>query len=109
MYFTDERNEFLPENYDKVLVLEYDVKNNSKEFDISSDFLMQLYADDTLAQQYFLDYCTGEVISPGRKGKAIVAYWFNGSPKKLELELSDITAFQEKPVIIEVPNNIITK
>lgn len=109
MYFTNDRNEFMETNYDHVLVLEYDVKNNSEEFDVSSDYLMQLYVDDTLAEQYFLDYCTGEVISPGRKGKAVVAYGFNGDTNKLELELSDINAFEEKPLVIEVPETIETK
>ena len=109
MYFTNDRNEFMETNYDHVLVLEYDVKNNSEEFDVSSDYLMQLYVNDTLAEQYFLDYCTGEVISPGRNGKAIIAYGFNGNINKLELELSDINAFEEKPILIEVPETITTK
>lgn len=106
MYLTEERNQFIDKNYDNILVIDYTVKNNSKDNDIPSDHLFTLYANNQLADGYFFDEFIGGLISPSREGRAVVSFGFNGNVKNLELELKDMTDFQAKPLIIKVPENL---
>ncbi|MGF3075693.1 DUF1002 domain-containing protein [Facklamia sp. P12955] len=106
IYFTDERDMYSDKDFDNVLVLDYEVENKGDQMSIPSDQLFKLYVDDNSAESYILPNYTFDDVSPGRKGKGIVGFAFNGNYEKLELELKDYNTFNEKPTIIEVPKSL---
>ncbi|MGX7092371.1 DUF1002 domain-containing protein [Hutsoniella sourekii] len=101
IYFTDDRNEHWDKNYDNVLVVDYSIKNNGNS-DLGTGSELTLYVDGQLADQYFLLDDTSSVVSPNRQTDAKVSFGFNGARKNLELELADVSAWNESPLIIKL-------
>ena len=88
---TTERNEFSDTQANRVVVIEYEYENISKEDDLSvSEFNFKLYdKENNQLETYPITTKYGTSISKGRKTTASVAYALNSDSNYIELEYYD--------------------
>ena len=104
IYFTDNRNEYAPENYDNVLTIEYILTNHGKdETGIGNDFT--LYVNGKQADQYMSGEDLYGQVSENRSVDGKRSFGFNGSRENMELELKDNRVWNEQPLIIKLAND----
>lgn len=105
IYETTYRNDFADQRADRVVIIEFEYENISKEDDLSiSDFNFKLYdKENNKLETYPADYKSGGSVGKGRKTTASAAYALNSNSNYIELEFYD-NMFNSKPdckVILE--------
>lgn len=95
---TAERNQFYDKDVDRVIVIEYEYENKSREDDIMiSELNFKIYDKNNNALDSYPIYTTyPSAISTGRKTKADVAYALNNDENYIEIEFYD-NMFNSKP------------
>lgn len=98
IYETSDRNQFYDKQANKVVIIEYEYENISKESDLNvSEMNFKLYdKDNNLLETYPADTKYGSGVSKGRKTTASVAYALNNDTNYIELEFYD-NMFNSKP------------
>lgn len=104
IYFTEERNEHLPTNFDNVLSLRY-ILTNHGETETSAGHEFTLYVNGSKAEFYYLLDTEMGMVSPNRSIEVKVSFGFNGLRENMELELSDMRAWNDSPLIIKLNND----
>ena len=91
IYETSYRNDFTDIKADRVVIIEYEYENISKEDDLSiSDWNFKLYdKDNNKLETYPADYKPGGSVGKGRKTTGSVVYALNNSNNYIELEFYD--------------------
>ena len=99
-YYTDERNEFVDNSPDQVLMLEIFYDNNSGD-DYSPAFDFNVYYDGTLADTHPVGDIILDSVSDGRNSSGTLAFEIMGEPKTIELEYSQLLdLFSDSETII---------
>ncbi|MBF6626110.1 hypothetical protein IU402_05910 [Aerococcaceae bacterium zg-BR9] len=103
IYLTPARDKFAAETYDHVMTVEYIVTNHTKSM-IFSGSELTAYVDDVKAMRYYLNTDKTAEVYPGREGKTVVSFGFNGDYKAIELEVRDFLTENknEAPAVIKV-------
>lgn len=98
IYETSERNQFSDKQANRVVIIEYEYENISKENDLYvSDLEFKLYdKDNNLLETYPANTKYASNVSKGRKTTASVAYALNNDNNYIELEFYD-NMFNSKP------------
>lgn len=105
IYFTDERNEYQEKNYDNVLTILYTLTNNGESETSAGSNDFELYVDGVKADHYFLMSDQSSMVSSNRSVEVKTSFGFNGVPENMELELSDMKAWDSDPLIIKLNND----
>ena len=101
MYLTDERDEFLSENFDNVFTVHYSVMNTG-ETETHAGYDFALYVNGQKADDYYLNDDFQTVVSSNRQADVKQSFGFNGAAnlEDMELELMDMRAYGKPPVVI---------
>lgn len=101
MYLTDERNEFLSENFDNVFTVHYSVMNTG-ETETHAGYDFALYVNGQKADDYYLNDDFQTVVSSNRQADVKQSFGFNGTAnlEDMELELMDMRSYGKPPVVI---------
>lgn len=101
IYLTEDRDEYADEEFDNVLVLKYDLKNNtSEEYYAGYDF--SVYVGGKKAQEYYTFENKMDYVTSGRVVEIVVSFGFNGEPNDIELELRNYYSYETDPLVIPV-------
>jgi hypothetical protein len=98
IYETKERNEYSDKTANRVIIIEYEYENISKEDDLYvSEMDFKLYdKENNQLETYPVSTKSGSSISKGRKTTASEAYALNSDNNYIELEFYD-NYFNSKP------------
>lgn len=98
IYETSDRNQFADQQADRVIIIEYEYENISKEGDLYiSDMNFKLYdKDNSQLDTYPASIKYPDSISKGRKASASAAFALNNDNNYIELEFYD-NMFNSKP------------
>lgn len=98
IYETNERNEFSEKTANRVIIIEYEYENISKENDLFiSEMNFKLYdKDNNQLETYPASTKYGDSVSKGRKTTASEAFALNSDSNYIELEFYD-NYFNNKP------------
>lgn len=98
IYETKERNEFSEKTANRVVIIEYEYENISKENDLLiSEMNFKLYdKENNQLESYPVSTKYGNSISKGRKATASEAFALNSDSNYIELEFYD-NYFNNKP------------
>ena len=101
MYLTDERVDYVTENYDNVFTVHYSVTNTG-ETETSAGYDFALYVNGQKADDYFLNDDFQTMVSSNRQADVKQSFGFNGAAnlEDMELELMDMRAYGKPPVVI---------
>src|SRR5699024_8521842 len=101
MYLTDERNEFLSENFDNVFTVHYSVMNTG-ETETHAGYDFALYVNGQKADDYYLNDDFQTAVSSNRQADVKQSFGFNGTAnlEDMELELMDMRSYGKPPVVI---------
>ena len=91
VYETDDRNMFDDSNPDRVIVIEYEYENLTKDsYLLVSDWDFKAYdIDNNKLESYPVSTKYGGSVSKGRKATSSMAYGFNNGTNRIELEHYD--------------------
>ena len=98
IYETSERNQFSEKQANRVIIIEYEYENVSKENDLYvSDLEFKVYdKENNQLETYPVTTKSGGSVSKGRKATGSVAYALNSNSNYVELEYYD-NMFNSKP------------
>ncbi|MFL2135692.1 DUF1002 domain-containing protein [Ruoffia sp. FAM 24228] len=101
MYLTDERVDYVTENYDNVFTVHYSVTNTG-ETETSAGYDFALYVNGQKADDYFLNDDFQTMVSSNRQADVKQSFGFNGTAnlEDMELELMDMRSYGKPPVVI---------
>ncbi|MGO1432247.1 MAG: DUF1002 domain-containing protein, partial [Ruoffia tabacinasalis] len=101
MYLTDERVDYVTENYDNVFTVHYSVTNTG-ETETSAGYDFALYVNGQKADDYFLNDDFQTMVSSNRQADVKQSFGFNGTAnlEDMELELMDMRTYGKPPVVI---------
>lgn len=88
IYFTDERNEYVDDTYDNVLVVSYTLVNNRDE-DYPGGSEIKVFNGANDSENYYLPNTSTDstVTSAGRQTEVVKGFGFNGEIEDIELEI----------------------
>lgn len=104
VYYTDDRNTYHDgEQPNHLLVVEYEVVNDSYEYDDSiTSSVLELYENDVLVDNYVSDLAHHDMtsVSKGRKVESVTVFPVSDKESNLEIEYSPVGI--STPKIIEI-------